>query len=98
MPRFARKQTEPIEAVQFTGDLSLELDEMLTAAGGITLALPPENGKHCWDEASMTLRVWNAEERQHIRVPTGHWVIKGLKGEMYPCSEEVFERSYEEIS
>lgn len=95
MQKYARKQTEPIEAVQFNGDLTSEMAEFL---GDWTERLPPENGSHCWDEPSMTLRVWNSEERQHIKVPSGHWVIKGLKQEFYPCSEEVFERSYEQVS
>ena len=25
----------------------------------------------------------------------GDWIIKGIKGEFYPCNSEVFERTYE---
>ena len=92
MPKFARKQTAPIDAVQFEGGLTTEVAEFI---GDCTDALPPENGKHCWDEPSMTLRLWNSEEKQHIKVPAGHWIIKGLNSEFYPCSPEVFEASYE---
>jgi len=95
VPKFKRKPTDPIEAMPFEGKMTTELAGFL---GDCTDALPPENGKHCWDEPSMTLRVWNSEERQHIKVPDGHWLIRGLKDEVYPCSPEVFERSYEEIS
>lgn len=94
MGTYRRKPTPPIEAVQFTGDLTREMADFLQdwSEG------PARNGYHCWDEPSMTLKLWNAEERQHITVPTGHWVIKGIRGEYYPCSEEVFQASYEAAS
>lgn len=25
------------------------------------------------------------------------WIIKGIKGEFYPCKSDIFEKSYEEI-
>ena len=28
----------------------------------------------------------------------GDWVIKGVKGEFYPCKPDVFEASYESVS
>lgn len=93
MPKYKRKPTEPIEAIEFEGKMTTDLAEFLGEE--FTDTLPPENGKHSWDEPSMTLRAWNSEERQHIKVPSGHWIIKGLKGEVYPCSPEIFERSYE---
>lgn len=40
------------------------------------------------------LEVWNSEEQSWINVPHLHWIIKGIKGEYYPCSPEVFKRSY----
>lgn len=95
MPKFKRRQTEPIEAVQFDGRMSIELGDFL---GKVIEGLPADMGIHNWDEPTMTLRLWNSEERQHAKVPAGHWIIKGLKGEFYPCSPEVFEMSYEEIS
>lgn len=27
----------------------------------------------------------------------GDWIIKGVKGEFYPCSNEVFEQSYDKV-
>lgn len=38
--------------------------------------------------------VWNEEEQSWINVPAKHYIIRGLKGEFYPCSPEVFDRSY----
>ena len=28
----------------------------------------------------------------------GDWIIKGIKGEFYPCKPEIFEQTYEEVS
>jgi hypothetical protein len=41
--------------------------------------------------------VWNSLEQQWLNVPVGHWIIKGLKGELYPCEPEVFEKSYKKV-
>lgn len=92
MPKFKRKPSDPIEAVQFFPTLSAEVEEFI---GETDKTLPPENGKHNWDQPSMTLRLWNSEERQHITVPAGHWIAKGGAGEFYPISAERFEALYE---
>lgn len=42
------------------------------------------------------IRIFNTEEQQWINCPPGHWVIKGVNGEFYPCSDDVFRQTYEE--
>ena len=32
-----------------------------------------------------------------MRVTYGDWVIKGVKGELYPCKADIFEQSYEAV-
>jgi hypothetical protein len=39
--------------------------------------------------------LWNTLESQWLLCPKGHWVIRGLQGELYPCDPEVFAKSYE---
>lgn len=29
---------------------------------------------------------------------TGDWIIKGIKGELYPCKPDIFAATYEEIT
>lgn len=41
------------------------------------------------------LEVWNKEEQCWINVPNRHYVIRGVKGEIYPISPEILERTYE---
>jgi len=31
------------------------------------------------------------------RIPVGGWIIRGVKGHYYYCSEDVFAESYEEV-
>jgi len=32
-----------------------------------------------------------------MRVTPGDWIIKGVKGEFYPCKPDIFEETYEEV-
>ena len=32
-----------------------------------------------------------------IEVNPGDWIINGLEGEQYPCSESIFEKVYEKV-
>ena len=32
-----------------------------------------------------------------MRANLGDWVIKGIKGEFYPCKPDIFEATYEEV-
>lgn len=36
-------------------------------------------------------------EGQHL-VSWGDWLIKGVKGELYPCKPDIFEQTYEPVS
>jgi hypothetical protein len=40
--------------------------------------------------------VWATLERTWVRCPVGHYVIRGIAGEFYPCDPDVFQRTYEE--
>lgn len=33
----------------------------------------------------------------HMTASAGDWVIKGVKGECYPCKPDVFESTYERV-
>lgn len=32
------------------------------------------------------------------RATVGDWIIRGIKGEFYPCKPDIFEETYEEVS
>jgi hypothetical protein len=33
----------------------------------------------------------------HMRASVGDWIIKGIKGEFYPCKSDIFEATYEKV-
>lgn len=41
--------------------------------------------------------LWNTLESQWLCCPKGHYIIRGIEGELYPCDPEVFRRSYEAV-
>lgn len=43
------------------------------------------------------LVVFNTQELAWLHVPVGHWIIRGVRGELYPCSNEVFHQTYEAV-
>ena len=43
-----------------------------------------------------TIRV-DTLEGETYKVEEGDWIIKGVKGEYYPCKPDIFEQTYEEV-
>jgi len=84
MPKF-RKKPVVIEAMQWTGggDVFADIDDWM----------------------GYTSMMWFHEDNPNILViPTlegdmkasiGDWIIKGIKGEFYPCKPDIFEDTYE---
>ena len=79
----ARYRTKPceIEAIQWTGENIIEL-------------LDWGRGKILWDDAD-DLFIDTLEGR--MKADINDYIIKGLKGEFYPCKPDVFEKKYERI-
>ena len=76
-----RKKPIVIEAIRWTG----------------------ENVNEIWSFCG-DLEIWRTT-KNNIRIPTlegemeckeGSWIIKGIKGEYYPCKPDIFEQTYEE--
>lgn len=38
--------------------------------------------------------IYNTMERQWLQVPVGYWIIRGIKGELYPCEPNIFKETY----
>jgi len=84
MPMF-RKKPVVIEAIRYTGineRLHAELNEFV----GCELEVR--------DHAGLLCLVIPTLEGDHIATP-GDWVIKGVKGECYPCKPDIFTATYE---
>lgn len=40
--------------------------------------------------------VFNTKEQCWIPLRVGHWLIRGVCGELYPCAPDVFDQTYHE--
>ena len=83
MPNF-RKKPVVVQALQWTGENRLDLRTFLNGdrIGG-TLILDGESGV-----AIPTLE-------GTMLASAGDWIIRGVKGEYYPCKPDIFEATYE---
>ena len=85
MQKFVKKPVV-IEAIQYDGTNITEIESFVGAK------LP---------------RVWLSAEDTQLVIPTlegdmkvskGDYIIKGIKGEFYPCKEDIFKNSYDEVN
>lgn len=87
-----RKKPLAIEALQWTGN---NPGAMYDFAGLSNFeAFGPDD---VWDddpEATAAVRD-DLHGKTWIPMKTGDWVIRGVKGELYPCNGQVFEETYE---
>lgn len=77
-----RKKPVVVEAVQYLRDGSND-SEVDTFLGGVE-----------WKTTYPPLAVISTPEGQMLARP-GDWIIKGVKGEFYPCKPDIFEATYE---
>lgn len=87
---YYRKRPVVIEAVQWTGD---NLREVIKFTG-----LHPSAEKWAWEEyeevvAEEGLKIFTAEGP--LMASVGDWIIRGVRGEVYPCKPQIFEETYE---
>lgn len=89
----AKYRTKPceIEAIQWNG---LNLEEIKEFVGESLIydicdaAWQVGKGRPCVDMQIKTLE-------GDMRASVGDYIIKGLRGEFYPCKPDVFEKKYE---
>ena len=81
-PSKFRKMPVTIEAVQFLPSVA---DEVASWCNGRVNEAAPN--------ALPTLIIPTLEG--DMRAQSGDWIIKGIKGEFYPCAEEIFYATYE---
>ena len=85
-----RKKPVVIEAIQWNGS---NLKEIIEFTG-----LHRSAEKWTWKEyeevvASSGLKIFTLEGP--LMASVGDWIIKGIKGEFYPCKPDIFEKTYE---
>ena len=85
-----RKKPIVIEAIQLTWGNWNEICEFV-GVGKLSDGKP--EGRSHGD--SLGLDIPTLEGLMHA--DQGDWIIKGIKGEFYPCKNDIFEATYEEV-
>lgn len=84
-PRKYRKKPVVVEAVRFLGYYNHFPD---WAHKAITTAIASRDGV---SESRCFIRTLEGE----LLCSYGDWLIRGVKGEVYPCKNDIFEATYE---
>lgn len=92
--RFRTKPFE-IEAVKFTGDNFAEVE--FEFHDDPRLDFYPVDEDERTDDPDVVAQVFDYLHSTWVGVKVGQWIIKGQKGEFYPCDPEIFEAKYEAI-
>lgn len=88
-----RKKPVVIEAIRYTGS-KVSFDQIWDWMKGDELDSPmgghigPEN-----DPQEFIIRTLEGR----VTASPGDWIIKGIKGEFYPCKPDIFEATYEAV-
>lgn len=92
MIRSFRKRPVVVQAVQWTGDNEAEV----AAFTGRHLfhSVPPEDRT---DDPEITAEVMDVLHSTWVGVKTGQWIIRGVRGEFYPCDDGVLADTYDEV-
>ena len=78
-----RKKPVVVEAVQWTGQNSLEIEDFL--------------GRWPWYYGYSPELVMIDTLEGVMSANIGDWIIKGVNGEFYPCKPDIFEKTYERV-
>jgi hypothetical protein len=81
-----RKKPIVIEAIQFTGSNCFECMHFMNRSSDIWEAELQETD-------NPTINTLEGD----FRTSPGDWIIKGIKGEFYPCKPGIFEATYEAV-
>lgn len=86
MPKF-RKKPVVIEAIQWHGFT----DGPNYIPKPAMDFLGEESGVLCNEHGNLVIKTLEGD----MTVSTGDWIIRGVKGELYPCKPDIFEATYE---
>ena len=78
-----RKKPVVIEAIQWTGKNGDEIEDFIKGC----------KHTHTYDDKGLAIYL-DTLEGGHI-ASVGDWIIKGVKGEFYPCKPDIFEMTCE---
>lgn len=83
-----RKKPVVIEAVNFTEKDKFKVAEFFKGSGEFDI-------RYSTDRDAFICEIVTQEGNMIAR--EGDWIIKGVKGEFYPCKPDIFEATYEKV-
>lgn len=86
-----RKLPVEIDAIQFTG--TGESCTAVTEFFGGSSRGDNHQWKSCTNDGG-----WIVTLEGRMEFSPGDWIIKGVKGEFYPCQDEIFRLTYEAVA
>lgn len=93
-PMKYRKKPVVIEAFQFTKDLALRaLIDNEPLPFGVTACGQYHPGNRTVSNAYIVIHTLEG----NMRADLDDWIIKGVKGELYPCKPDIFSATYDPI-
>lgn len=78
-----RKKPVVIDAIQWTGENHAEIEAFMGYGGYKWSSIHPD--------AHLIIFTLEGDHR----AITGSWIVKGIKGEFYPCKPDIFAATYE---
>ena len=88
-----RKKPVVVEAIKWTGDDLLELSNFI---GPIQEANSLDQDFALYHAAMLVdSELYISTLEGKYKASIGDWIIKGVKGEFYPCKPDIFEMTYE---
>jgi hypothetical protein len=94
MARKFQKKPVIVEAIQWKGGDYKILDEFCGRNWGRADAVGQEVWPSEISDAEQVM-VFNTAEQSWLPVPVGHWIVRGIQGELYPCKPDIFEATYQ---
>lgn len=97
-----RKKPITVDAIQWTGDNEIEMEQFISTKFSITYNEPEIF--ETWDADTITTEARTKEKE--ISIDTlegtmiankGDYIIRGINGEFYPCKPDIFEKTYEPV-
>lgn len=87
-----RKRPIEVTAMQWTGSNEREL--RLWCGPSMFGAVAPEDRT---DDPEITAEVLDVLHSTWVGVKTGQWIVRGVKGELYPIAEDVLAETYDPV-
>lgn len=90
-----RKKPVEIEAIQWTGENRIQICEFV--GKDLHSVTPPHGFERENDVPDEAFRILIPTLEGLMTADRNDWIIKGVKGEFYPCKPEIFEMTYDPI-